>query len=225
MDHSLTYKSLTLKNSLHILRLKKIERLVLKITKDEKIATYTDIGCSNGFITNIISNKLKSISSKGFDHSEENIKIAQNRYSHINFNYIDLNIYNESSEKFDFITCFETLEHVGNIDNALQNILSRKSKNGIILLSVPIEVGFVGFTKYIIKRYLYKYNLDELEVDNKSYIKELLFGDISKFRLSSRDGFGTHFGFNYKRIEVILKNNSVKYKKSKIFGTVFYVLQ
>ena len=65
---------------------------------------------------------------------------------------------------------------------------------------MPIEVGFSGLIKYIIKRLIYRYKLC-LPVSDYKYIYALILGnDISKFR-PIQSGYSSHFGFNYKNVE------------------------
>ena len=44
-------------------------------------------------------------------------------YNSIDFNVFDLNQEHISSEQYDIVTCFETLEHVGNLNIALDSLL------------------------------------------------------------------------------------------------------
>ena len=115
-----------------------------------KILRYSDFGCSNGYLTNIFANMLNTKHNYGYDHSD-NIHIARKKYNNIIFNKLDLNIINKFELKYDLITCLETIEHVGSIQNALTNLRDCLSSPGLIILSMPIETGFIGLIKYIIK--------------------------------------------------------------------------
>ena len=119
VDHSKTYTELKLRNIPHVLRKRMLIREVSKLPKHT--ALYGDFGCSNGYLTNAIAEILSAKSSRGFDHSD-NIEIARSVYPHIDFDHLDLNKVSTFDQKFGVVTCFETLEHVGNIQNALKTI-------------------------------------------------------------------------------------------------------
>ena len=197
IDHSLTYKKLRLKNIPHILRKRTLTQIIKKIKKGPE--SYADFGCSNGYLTNIFSKILNSKSSYGFDHSD-NIAIATENYPEIKFKFIDLNLVNKLNQVFDIITCFETLEHVGDTYNALKNIKNHSKPKSIILISVPIEIGLIGIFKFFIKRFLLQYKLP-LKCNNWNYFLALIKGScISNFRFSS-NGYSSHFGFDYRVID------------------------
>ncbi len=183
IDHSETYRKKSLRNTLHRGRLRKIIK-GLDSQYINETCSYLDLGCSNGYITNLIKERYGFSLTKGMDHQNENLDIARKRYPDIRFEYIDLNIpVHEAAEKYDVITCFETLEHVGNLENATQNVLSFARKDSHhILISVPIEIGLIGVIKFIIK-ILYGYSLKELKNGTTflSYFKSLLSnGNISQ---------------------------------------------
>ena len=101
---------------------------------------------------------MKSKKTFGYDHSP-NIDIARKLYPKFKFEYIDLNKINKFDERFDLITCFEVLEHVGNIEVAIDNLISSSKENSKIIISVPIETGLIGLIKFLIKRIFLIINL------------------------------------------------------------------
>ena len=228
IDHSLTCKKVSLKNIPHYLRLRKI----LSILKKENIQalgnTYADIGCSNGYITNKVAVRFGFSKVTGYDHNEENLTIGRLSYPLIRFESIDLNRLEYTKESYNVLTCFETLEHVGNLRNSIANILNlANSSTGIVVISVPIEIGFWGIIKFVIKSWFLNYPLSELpgEVSKMSYLKALLKReDISKFR-DNRSGWGTHFGFDYRAIDKHLIKKKLKFQAFNHFTTRFYIMK
>ena len=219
IDHSKTYKNFSFKNIPHRSRLRTIQKYIKKYPHDE-INSFADIGCSNGYITNILCSILPNAKPTGLDKSD-NIKKARSLHPHISFEYLDLNYSNEINSKYDLVTCFETLEHVGSIEKAMENItnLSRK----FVLLSVPIEHGLVGIFKYLIKRFIYRYKL-ELNCSDIEYIIALLKNkDISVFR-EQKAGYGSHFGFNYQIIDKFLLKNKISFYAENRLTTRFYII-
>ena len=211
IDHSKTYKELKIRNIPHILRKRELTKVVESAPKN--IQSYADFGCSNGYLTNIFAKILGAKNSFGFDKSK-NIEIAKINYPHISFSHLDLNETTKLDDKMDVITCFETLEHVGNTLSAIKTLREASSERSMILISVPIEIGLIGLIKFIIKRYLYRYPLS-LNCWDLEYVSAILFKkDIGIYRNKSK-GFGTHFGFNYKNIDKQLEEVFTGFKISK----------
>lgn len=221
LDHSETYKLTKLRHLPHVARLWTIRKAVKKYGVER--GSLADFGCSNGYITEIIRKDLRANPARGFDHSE-NIEIAKTRYPDITFQYVDLNKVEGVLPKFDTVTCFETVEHVGKPEAAVQHLLNSKSEHGVVIISVPIEIGLVGILKYAAKRILYRYPL-ELDVGDRQYLLSLLTGDrISKYRTEA-DGFSTHFGFDYRVIDDILRDLGCDdYLTWRSFTSQFFVI-
>ena len=193
---------------------------------DPRKLSFADFGCSNGYITNLFSERFRFRISYGFDSNSENLKMARDRYPDIKFEFLNLNEPNSTSNKFDIVTCFETLEHVGNLDNALDNLLNHVGPGGSLLISVPIEIGFRGMAKFFIKSFIYRYSLEELPNARRiDYIMALVKGKrMSLFRANGRDSWGTHFGFDYRDIDERLRSRGVSQKVFNRFATRFYVI-
>ncbi len=228
LDHSKIYQEFKLKNIPHKMRLKSIFKIINNLELREP--TYCDIGCSNGYITHLLAEYLKSSQTMGFDHNQLNLDIAQERYEGIDFVEIDLNNVTMTDITFDFITCFETLEHVGNPTNALVNIFNKAKPNGKILISVPIETETIGIIKFLIKTIIFQYNLDEINTKNDLYFyfrylwSLIKKENISKYR-EPKDHYGTHFGFDYRIVEEWLVENSKKFNLIKEGSTAFFLVE
>jgi len=225
IDHSLTYKKFRFKNVPHILRLKSIVKCLRENIEVSNLK-YADVGCSNGYITDIVSKTIAPKRTVGFDHSDNLIDTAKEKFSNYEFFTINLNDVNKQSESFDVVTCFETLEHVGNIKNAIRNLSKLTKNGGKLIITVPIEIEFVGLFKYIIKRYVYRYSLS-LECNDFSYLSALIKNqDISKFR-AIQDHYSSHFGFDYRVVDKALKDvcPDSSIRTYKAFSTKFYVVE
>lgn len=229
IDHSLTYTTWRLKNIPHRVRLRAIlkQTAIFLASRGRPTDLYADFGCSNGFITSKIVNILEPNRATGFDHAEENLSIARRRYSNITFLNIDLNRPRSFAKKFDVVTCFETLEHVGDVRNAVNTIIGAIEDGGVALIVVPIEHGLIGLVKLFVKL-LHGYNLDELannerRVSLKAYLMSLLTGRrMSAFRDRARRGWGTHFGFDYRDVSDALADLPVTYRSFRIGFNMFY---
>ncbi|MCB0485001.1 MAG: methyltransferase domain-containing protein [Cyclobacteriaceae bacterium] len=226
IDHSLTYRRKTLRNIPHILRLEKILGLVKELSP-KKGDSLADIGCSNGYITEMIHQKFELGKCAGFDHTLENIELASKRYPGINFHFIDLNVpLSDEIEGYKIVTCFETLEHVGNLRQAIENILSFGRPGTKIIISVPIEIGAMGIMKFLIKTFILNYSLEELPgpITKWAYFMDLIKGSrMSKYR-DQREGWGTHFGFDYREVDDVLNKMKIQFNAFNSFSTRFYII-
>lgn len=224
IDHSKTYKKLSLRNYFHIARLRKIESVIEDLQKEFHFDSYCDMGCSNGYITNLVSTRLNCKQVSGFDHSD-NISIAQSEYPSINFVKTNLNDPLTAEAAYDLVTCFETMEHVGDISTAIENVAKATKRPGVIFITVPIEIGLIGVIKFILKTVFFRYSLQEIDVSWKVYFLSLLKGErVSKHR-SASNGYGTHFGFDYRDVGDALDTLFPHYQQWSSGTTRFYVIK
>ena len=204
-DHSKTYKLNDVRNVAHVLRLRAILR-ILRAKIKYTPRTYADFGCSNGFITNKIADLFDLSDSTGYDYSD-NVIVGSRLYPKIRFERLDLNVVHDNIDHYDLVTCFETLEHVGNLESAVANVCQSRAPEGSLLISVPIEIGFIGIIKYAIKRILFRYDLP-LMCNDFQYITALIRGErISRFR-APESGYGSHFGFDYRDVDDLVVNHA-----------------
>ena len=224
IDHSLTYKSITVKNLTHILRLRTIKNLVQKKI-NWSVEKYADVGCSNGYITDILARQVSAKKTVGFDYSES-IEIASRKFPNYEFEYLDITQSQSLQADFDLVTCFETLEHVGNTYQALLNIKKLMGKKSVAIISIPIEIGAIGLLKYLIKRFLYRYELP-LNCGDFEYFKALISGkDISQYR-RIEDTYGSHFGFDYRSVDAEISKlyESMSIQCFNKMTTRFYIIE
>jgi 2-polyprenyl-3-methyl-5-hydroxy-6-metoxy-1,4-benzoquinol methylase len=225
-DPTETYRKVSFRNIPHQVRLRKIERILKTAFKEKQVKSFIDIGCASGFITHRLKGLLKADTVRGTDAVQEYITAARSSYPEISFDLMDLNKEIEQPGKYDLVTCFETLEHVGHLDTALQNIHRSIAKNGMALLSVPIEVGVIGTIKYLLKVKVYGDKFNEIGPANqKKYFRSLLRGeDISIYRQKQKDLWWDHFGFNYRVIEAYLRKRNIRFKGITSFTTRFILI-
>lgn len=229
LDHSQTYKEKSLKNLPHRLRLKAILSL-LDARRPSADIRYADFGCSNGYITDIIFRRYAIKSAHGFDYEEDHMAAAREQYPQIEFNTVNLNL-PEASGRFDLVTCFETLEHVGDLKNALSHLISSTEKGGLLFVSVPIEIGLRGLAKFIAKSTLYRrrYQSDLTELSHEEigwryFFALLLNGDISGFR-GNRERWGTHYGFDFRVVDQYLEDKRIRFSAINRFTSRFYLIE
>lgn len=181
------------------------------------------MGCSNGFITVQLKHVTGCTRVLGVDHSD-NVILARERYPEIRFQQENLNDRLRLAESWDLVTCFETLEHVGDLRAAAENVVTNSRR--FALISVPIEHGTIGFLKYLIKRVIFRYSLAEIDVRDGPYLRSLLNGErISRYRPSGRSGFSTHFGFDYRDLDDLLATMPVKVTSWNRLASRFYLIE
>lgn len=221
IDHSMSYKGFGIRAFSHRHRLKSIfkEMMDMNILEGE---SFCDLGCSNGYITSMIHRKFGFGESVGFDYEAENLKTAKSLYRDVEFQFLNLNAYDIHDRKFNIVTCFETLEHVGNLEAAVKNILSRISPGGKALITVPIEHGLRGFFKYVVKKFVFRYSVSELKISEMRYFHILFRGRRLSESRPTADGYGTHFGFDYRDVDDLLSVNGAIFKAYNIGMTRFY---
>lgn len=225
-DPTETYKKISFRNIPHQVRLRKIENLLRRELKHKPVHSYIDIGCASGFITQRLKDRLNIHDVYGTDALPEYIDNAKKNYPGIHFGVMDLNRHYHTDTRYDLVTCFETLEHVGHLENALDNIYESVGENGLALISVPIEVGLIGTIKFLLKVKVYKDKMNEIGAEHeKEYFKTLIRGkDISVYRAKPRDLWWDHFGFNYQTIENYFKRRNIRFKGKTFFTTRFIMV-
>jgi 2-polyprenyl-3-methyl-5-hydroxy-6-metoxy-1,4-benzoquinol methylase len=223
-DHSITYRDGRIKNLPHRMRLRSIFALLHSVDFADK--NYADVGCSNGYITALVNERFHPARACGLDANEPNLQRARAEHPGIDFRSANINepMNDGFSTTYHVVTCFETLEHVGDLDNAIDNLLRVTRPGGVLFVSVPIEIGLRGALKFAAKL-VYGYRLNELpQTDGLywKYIRALLLGErISSFR-DKRPGWGTHFGFDYRAVDDIFRRRSIPFVARNDFTTRLY---
>jgi ubiquinone/menaquinone biosynthesis C-methylase UbiE len=130
-----------------------------------------DVASGEGYGTAIMATKAHSIT--GVDLAEAAVLFAQKKYSKVKnakFQVGDLTAIPFDSDRFDVVTCYETIEHV---DEPLKAITEAKrvlKGNGILIVSTPNKENYS----------------DRFEYDNPFHKKELGFGE---FKSALQDSF------------------------------------
>jgi 2-polyprenyl-3-methyl-5-hydroxy-6-metoxy-1,4-benzoquinol methylase len=104
----------------------------------KKSANLLDIFCGNGYGSQMLAEAFENSTVTGIDGSMEAIDMA-NRYYTKNNNIFSWKIFPFSipSRVYDFVTCFESLEHVEDDELMLLLILESLKADGVALISVP----------------------------------------------------------------------------------------
>jgi len=232
VDHSVIYKKQGLLKNSAVRRLDEIYRILGQLVHSD-IQSLADVGCSNGYLTNLISEKFQISQVIGFDNDQENLETAKQLYPNMKFKPVNLNQKIEAEAKYDIVTCLETLEHVGNLNQALENILNLTENNGSLVIAVPIEIGYLGLTKLIYRTLKYGikscYVFQEFESSQDFSILNYTFSLLTKQRMSrfrySKTHWSTHLGFDYRDIDDWLQKEQVNYSAYSKDGSRFYIVK
>ena len=188
---------------IHLWRLYKIQTTISHL-QDKLIKPSTlDLGSSDALLTALINEHFPNLIAHASDFK---------RYPHIQveescYKLIDLNSKFCPSEKYGLVTCFETLEHVGDIENAVSVITSHMVSDSMLYITVPIETGFWGLVKFILKLPMAAYGFNELNCTRFQYFCALLLGNSSSKR-RKLSHYGYHFGFDHRELVKIIEGRN-----------------
>lgn len=99
-----------------------------------------DAGCGEGFISNLMYEKIENAEIVGLEYTSEALDIARKQNGKIT--YIQGDICNMPFEKvsFDVVVCMEVLEHLREPEKALREL--QRVCRGLLVISVPNEPWF-----------------------------------------------------------------------------------
>lgn len=221
-DHELTYRKTNLAGFIHRNRLRAVFRMFERYVSPAT-TSWADFGCSNGFIMQEIV-KLGRYSFArlaGFDVVAELLEAARAKgIPNARFDTFNLNAVQPVRETFALVTCMETLEHVGNLENAIANLVNHVEKGGLLLITAPNETGGPGLVKFFARMALRRNAYGDFFArgGRSDYVNALLHGGrIDRFREPARHGWGPHLGFDYRVMEAQI---DARYVQSGILAPV-----
>jgi ubiquinone/menaquinone biosynthesis C-methylase UbiE len=118
---------------------KKRFREASKYLKTINATKILDVGCHGGTFSNIVQRENKQAEMYGVDISKQAIEYANRRFKHIKFSVGSAENLPFKDKYFDFVTCFEVLEHIEEPALAIREAYRVLSKNGNYLIIVPTE--------------------------------------------------------------------------------------
>ena len=181
-------------------RIFKAVKLSLRELKDGKLLDY---GCGTGVFVHVI-NSLKNNIAIGYEPYQ---KGRFNKNVSIASDFLDV----QKHAPFQCITIFETIEHLNNEDfeEFLLRTDSILSEDGVILMSVPIEIGLGLLVKEIYRskgNFLYHKEYTLLEL-----IKAAILG-MPGSRIVNNGGYSSHKGFDFRKLLHDLKGRGYEAK-------------
>ncbi|MFQ3549530.1 MAG: class I SAM-dependent methyltransferase [Armatimonadota bacterium] len=125
-----------------------------------------EIGCSTGFVTKEIKKKNCFVTGGEIDYdSAEKAKMIADQV--IIGNIEDNSIWNNISDKYDYVIMGDVLEHLIDPENVLLKLKNVLSENGELLLSVPN----VAYYKIRLDLLFGRFNYTEFGILDSSHLK------------------------------------------------------
>jgi len=100
--------------------------------------SYLDVGCGNGFITELVAEDFDEV--VGIDLEElrlEDFRVHAREKDHFKILFMSAARIEFPTEYFSFITCFEVLEHVPDLQASVLEMIRVCKPGGSIVISVP----------------------------------------------------------------------------------------
>ena len=208
----------------------RLRKLLGKMSRyDLSMLSYADVGCGDGYVTAQVMRATGAKSCDAMDADSALLATGRETFREIRFSQCNLNGNFATTTRYDFVTCFETLEHVLDLPTAIQNLLTMTKPGGRLLLTVPIEVGAIGTAKFVAKTVLWRDRLTEAFAPrpalHRKYLKALVLDHgIDEFRKPGNPlGYWPgHWGFDYRKVDLLLQERGFQYASDRFLTTRFY---
>lgn len=223
-----TTDSIYTDHSLHSLphrwRIRQIVRLLKQVCANP--SSYADVGCGDGFVTSQIARELRPQRCVGYDFNPEVLELGKQCSPEISFRYWNFATESLAGEKYELVTCLETLEHVSDMKGAVKNLLSITER--YLLVTVPVEIGLLGLAKFSAKTLLGREIFSiEHQGSRLDYLCSLVSGaPISHFRRHPENGhWKLHTGFDYRELNDIFRCEKISFHDYNRVWNRFYVIE
>ncbi|MFQ5941337.1 MAG: glycosyltransferase [Nitrososphaerales archaeon] len=137
-----------------------------------------DLGCGEGYGCLMFAEVAEDV--VGLDMDKETIEHARQAYRKDNLKFVlgsFLEIPIKGKEKFDVITCFESLEHVSEHDRMLAEVKRLLKKDGLFIASTPNKLTYCDIPEYKNPFHMKELYLDQFEdLLKKHFRNKLIFG-------------------------------------------------
>ncbi|HMU45938.1 MAG TPA: class I SAM-dependent methyltransferase [Chitinophagaceae bacterium] len=118
---------------------------VLEFAKGKRVL---DIACGEGYGAKLLSQFADHVT--GIDIDKRTIEKASSKYKASNIEFICGSALEipAAEEKFDLITCFETIEHIDDHDKLLNELKRVLKPNGTLVISTPEKSNYSDTSDY-----------------------------------------------------------------------------
>ena len=202
--HEDTYRGVSPVHWVHRLRLNRVLGVLARHGRGA--ASWADVGCSNGFVVAraLARGVVRPARIVGFDHSEGLLALARGRgLPGVEFRRVNVCSEPPDPERFELVTCLETLEHVADWRAALRHLVARVAPGGLLVLTMPNELGAPGLVKLaarpLVRRRPYAGFFRRVSPWRYA-VRVATGGEIESFRAPGSAGYGPHLGFDWRRV-------------------------
>jgi 2-polyprenyl-3-methyl-5-hydroxy-6-metoxy-1,4-benzoquinol methylase len=206
--HARSYAGMSPVAAFHRARLRGVQTQLRRMNLPER-GLIADFGCSDGFVLAELrrgGQVPETWRLGGFDVRLRHVKAARRRrLPNARFRTLDLNGSDQvPAEPADVVLCLETLEHVGDYRRALDVLHAALRPGGRLILSMPNEVGLIGFVK-LIGRPLHRPRPYRGFFTGPQELARYAFAvlshrDLEPFRQPPRPRWGPHLGFDHRAV-------------------------
>ena len=172
-----------------------------------------DYGCGDGTFMGFVSDRFAVC--VGADVDQAQIDDCRSRFAPLpNLRFCLVRDLDESrhTHAYDVVTCMETLEHCLEpvVDRVLGDLQRLCAPDGVIVISVPIEIGPVFFIKYVVRKLAAIRGLsDYARYESYSLADAWRMAFATRQTVLPRPAYGpaeapyhSHYGFNWRRLRV-----------------------
>jgi ubiquinone/menaquinone biosynthesis C-methylase UbiE len=169
-----------------------------------------DYGCGDGTFLSLMSDKFRAC--VGADIEPEQVDDCRRRFAtvpNVTFCLVEELNRTEHTRSYGVVTCMETLEHCtdSTVDSVLADLDRLCTRDGTVVISVPIETGPVFVLKYLVRKlavwrglseyaryetYTWSDTVRMLFATERTVLHRPVYGD-------PRLPYHSHYGFNWRR--------------------------
>ena len=216
------YSKITINNNNFIKKFSHLQRFIIcnEIVKKYQFKNLLDYGAGNGQLIKLLSKDYKFFfhlyepDKKQILEIKKNLQGIKKKIMH--------NPKKLKKRYYDIICVNEVFEHLNpkGISDTIKILKRIIRKKGLIIISVPIEVGLGGFLKNIVRILI---NETHANTNFLNIMKSLFFLKITRPNLKYNP---SHIGFNHIKFIQILKKNNFNIKEiryspfEKLYGFI-----
>lgn len=207
-----------IKRIAHARRFTQALGLIASPLKTDRVLDY---GCADAHLFSHFVGQLDRRNLVGYDPNPKLLAEASEEVSAGSLLTSDINFVKQQPA-FSLIYCMEVCEHLTDkaLDELLRNIKDMAAPHARIVFGVPIEIGPSGFLKSI-------YRMAHAQRMGAGLLNALrsLFGLNIQRTTSDVEWFGSHIGFNHRRLMEHLESRGFMVRRTQclpfpILGTV-----
>jgi len=129
-----------------------LERFAMTEARIKDNSDVIDIGCGRGEFVEYLTKRKKLCRVLGIDFSKIAIDDAKKRI--LTAKFADIDIYKIADyksllERFDYVSCFEVIEHLDRPDLLITNASKILKQSGYLILTTPYENSILGGEEHV----------------------------------------------------------------------------